>query len=74
MGPGHGRIKGVGENPSPARVLVLWLDRCWRTTECFPGGPSGCLAVGNYGPSPQRVDKGAVLGLWASQRPEITDS
>ena len=28
---GHGGIKGVGENPCPTRVLVLWAGRQERT-------------------------------------------
>ena len=28
---GHGGIKGVGENPSPTRVPVLWAGRCRST-------------------------------------------
>jgi hypothetical protein len=47
-GSGHGGIKGVEENPCPARVPVLWAGvGVQRTAEHSPRGPpSGCLAVG----------------------------
>jgi hypothetical protein len=45
--------------------------RMQETALAFHMASGGCLAVGNYGPSPQEV---AVLGLWASLRPEITGS
>ena len=35
----------MGENPSPARVLVLWAGRCGRLLHAFhavPGWVSGC--------------------------------
>ena len=56
------RIKGAGENPHPARVLVFWVGRR-RRKDCgtLSTGPLvGCLAVGCY-------RQGAVLGLWASE-------
>jgi hypothetical protein len=70
--------KGIGGKPASCqRVLVLWADRRGGLPHAFHMAPGGCLAVGSYGPSPwwgvgggQRV----VLGLWASKRPEITDS
>ena len=55
--------EGVGETLSPARVLVLWVGKCWRTAAHFPCGPrwlSGCgksldpISVGS--------GQGAVLG------------
>jgi hypothetical protein len=47
--------RGVGENPRPARVPVLWVGRCGRTTKRFPHCPYGCLAVGSHGIPAQRV-------------------
>ena len=38
-GSRHGGIKGVGENPSPARVPVLWAGGCGRMF-CSPHSPS----------------------------------
>jgi hypothetical protein len=60
LGSGHGGIKewglkGVGENPRPARVLVLWTDGCRRLPHAFHAAPGGCLAVGSHGISAQRV-------------------
>ena len=41
--------KRMGENPHPARVLVLWVGGHGRTVACFPHGPlwvSGFSASG----------------------------
>jgi hypothetical protein len=64
-GSGHGEIKGVGENPRPATVLVLWAGRHGRTVACFPHVLGGCLAVGSYRPSPWGRTRGRhrCLGL-----------
>jgi hypothetical protein len=74
VGQWDGGIKGVEENPSPARVLVLWADGCRRTAACFPCSPgwvSGCEK--SLDPCLAEHEQGAVLGLWASLRPEITE-
>jgi hypothetical protein len=68
----------VGENPYPARVPVLWVDVCGWIAACFPHGPGRCLVVGSHGTQPVGVKcecgQGAVPGLWASRRPELTGS
>jgi hypothetical protein len=51
-------IKGVEENPRPARVLVLWAGRS-RTVACFPCSPgwvSDCVKP--RPPARWVVDKG----------------
>ena len=66
-----GGINGVGENPHPARLLVLWAGGLRRTAACFPCGPGwvpGCGKTRN--PNPQGVDKGQseVSGPHRGQR------
>ena len=57
-------IKGVGENPCPARVPVLWAGRRGRTTKPFPRGPGGCLAMGSHGTPPlQGWTRGSLRSL-----------
>lgn len=75
LGAGHGRIKGVGENPRPARAPVIWVGGGF--PHAFHMAPGRCLAVGSYRPSPRGSGgggQGTVGGLWTSQRPEITGS
>ena len=45
-----GGIKGVGENPLPARVMVLWVD-AERLQQAFHAALGGRLAMGSYGPN-----------------------
>jgi hypothetical protein len=53
----------VGENPCPARVLVLWAGRCRRTAATFHVALGGCLAVGSDRPSPQGWTRGSPRSL-----------
>jgi hypothetical protein len=46
-GSRHGGRKGLGENPCPTRVPVLWAGRCGGHT--LHTAPCGCLAVGIQG-------------------------
>jgi hypothetical protein len=73
-GSRHGGIKGVGENPHPARVPVLWAGGCGGLSRTFHAAPGGHLAVESHRPQPTVGGQGAVVGLWASRRPEITSS
>lgn len=54
QGHGCGGKRGVGENPHPARVPVLWAGGHQRTAAHFPCGPGGCLggclSLGNHSP------------------------
>jgi hypothetical protein len=72
---GAREIKGVGENPGPARVPVLWAGRCGRTATLFPCSPrwvSGCVKP--LDPSLAGCGQGAVLGtrFSASGIPDTT--
>ena len=49
----------MGENPLPARVLVLWVD-AERLQQAFHAALGGRLAMGSYGYSLWGV-QGAVL-------------
>ena len=51
-GSGHGGIKGVGENPCPARVPVLWVGRLGRTVAHFPQGPGWVSPCGKLRTQP----------------------
>jgi hypothetical protein len=64
----------VGENLHPARVPVLWVGRLGELPHTFHVAPSGCLAVVSYEISLARGGQGAVRGLSASWKPEITGS
>jgi hypothetical protein len=45
-------------------------DCCKHSLHCL----GGCLSVGSHGTLVLRGREGAVWGLWASQRPEMTGS
>jgi hypothetical protein len=44
-GSGPGGIKGVGVNPCPTRVPVLWTERHGGLLHAVHTAPGGCLAV-----------------------------
>jgi hypothetical protein len=46
----------------------------WRTATCFPRGPGWVSGCEKLQTQPTGGGQGAVLGLWASRRPEITGS
>ena len=59
-----GEIKGVGENPHLARVMVLWAGRLRRLLLAFYTAPGGCLAVGSHWTLVQQgVDTGSPRSL-----------
>ena len=45
IGCGCGGKRGVGENPCPARVPMLWVGRRGGLPHTFHATPGGCLAV-----------------------------
>ena len=59
---GCGGKRGVGENPSPARVLVFWAGRCGRTVHTFHEAPGGYLAVLSHWPHTAGGGQGAAPG------------
>lgn len=61
MGTGHRRIKGVGENLSPARVPVLWAGILRSTAASFQRGPGWVSDCGRHR-TPARGD----WGVWTS--------
>ena len=61
-GSRHGGIKGVGENPHPARVPVLWAGGCGGLSRTFHAAPGGHLAVESHRPQPTVGGQGAVHG------------
>ena len=76
-GRGCGGIKGVGENPSPATVQVLWAGGHGGLLQAVHMAPMGVWLWEATDPSPGgrgRVEQGAFRGLWVSWRPEITGS
>ena len=55
--------EGVGKNPHPTRVLVLWARRSRRTATHFPRGPGWVSDCGKpRNPSSAGVGQGVALG------------
>jgi hypothetical protein len=72
LGNGHGEVKGVGENPHPARALVLWAGRCRGLLCALHTVPAGRLSVESHRTPVHRGREGGIWGLWALQKPEMT--
>jgi hypothetical protein len=62
------------KNPHPARVSVFWAGWFRGLLLILHAAQGGCLAVGSLGLQPTGSGHGAVQGLWASWRQEITGS
>jgi hypothetical protein len=54
--------RGVGENPHPTRVPVIWVGRRRRTVQAFHMAPDGCLAVLSHWPHTAGGGQGAATG------------
>ena len=66
LGSGCLEIKGVGENPWPARVPVLWAGRHGRAAAHFPHGPGWVSGCGKP-LDPSSVGDGQYLPLFSSR-------
>ena len=71
---GSQEIKGMGDNRHPPKAQELWADRCKKLPCALHAAQVGIWLWDALETQSVEGGEGAVQGLWASQRSEMTSS